>query len=77
MHIKDATLIVPKSELASHINGISANKIYDALPSKDESEAYAMVFKTETKVCIFIFKVTRDTLKALHYYNKNTVMIAL
>ncbi len=73
-HIKDVIAIAPREKIREHLNGIKPKKIYNALSSKHESDAYAIVFKKETKVCIFYLKATRDTVKALHYYNKNTVI---
>ncbi len=74
LHISDAIMIAPRDKIDLRNEGIRINKTYNALPSKSESDSYSAVFKKETKVCIFHFKVTRDTLKALHYYNKSTVI---
>ncbi len=74
LHIKEALAIVPHDQLREHIDGVKIKKAYNALPSKSESDAYSIVFEKETKVYIFNFKVTRDTLKALHYYNNTTVI---
>jgi hypothetical protein len=47
-------------------------KVYSAVPKKNENDTYGMLFKKNTKLYIFYFKATRDALKVLHYYNKNT-----
>ena len=70
LHIKDAIAIAPLCKIESY----PIQKTYNALPSKSETDSYAAVFKTETKICIFRFKATRDTIKALHYYNNNTIL---
>ena len=75
IHIKEALAIAPKERIAEEIGDLKIRKIYDALPSKNEPDAYAIAFKMETKVCVLYLKVTRDTAKALHYYNKNTILI--
>ncbi len=74
LHIKDALAIAPRDEIYRHSNGVKIEKSYNALPSKNETDAYAILFKKETKVCIFVFKVTRSTVKSLHYYNKTTTI---
>ena len=72
IHIADAKMIAPKSVLDSQ-KEIVPEKIYSAIPSKSETELYGIAFEKETKVCIFYFKVTRDTIKCLNYYNKSTI----
>lgn len=74
LHIKDAVAIAPIDKIQEQLNISKPEKVYNTLPSKNESDAYAILFKMERKVCIFYFKVTRDTLKALHYYNKATII---
>jgi len=75
IHIKDALLIAPRDEVMKETANLSP-KIYCALPSKAENEAYGIAFKKNAKVYIFVFKVTRDAMKSLHYYNTNTVIKA-
>ena len=72
IHISEADAVAPKSIIEEAFKS-SSPKIYNAVPSKAESDAYGIAFKTGTKVCILYFKVTRDTVKCLHYYNKATV----
>lgn len=74
LRIKDAIMIAPRDKIGDSLRDLKIEKAYNALPSKKEQDAYAIVFKKETKVCIFCFKVTRDTIKSLHYYNKNTII---
>ena len=74
LHIKEAIAIVPRDETPRYKAELKVKKTYNALPTKNEKDAYAIIFKKETKVCIFFLKVTRDTIKALHYYNKNTII---
>ncbi len=74
LHIKDAIAIAPRDKIGEYLKDLKIEKAYNALPSSKEQDAYAIIFKKETKVCIFYLKVTRDTLKALHYYNKSTII---
>ena len=74
LHIKDAIVIAPFGEISLYKSGVKIKKTYNALPSNNESDAYAIIFKKETKVYIFFFKATRDAIKALHYYNKATII---
>ena len=74
IHLKDAVAITPKEEIYAALSKTKVKKAYDVTPSKSEKDVYAIAFKEETKVYILYIKVTRDTLKALYYYNKNTIM---
>ena len=73
IHISEAMAIAPREKINELLKGVRIQKSFSALPSKSEKDAYAIVFKKETKVCILYLKVTRDTMKALYYYNKNTI----
>ena len=74
IHLKEALAIAPKEQIYKETRGLKIQKSYNALPTKHETDAYAIVFKKETKVCILYLKVTRATLKSLHYYNNNTIL---
>ena len=74
IHLKDAVCIAPCIEAQRHARDMKIKRAYTALPSKNESDAYGIIFEKNEKLSIFTFKVTRDTLKALCYYNKNTVI---
>ena len=66
--------IAPKERIGELLIGRKVEKIYNVLPSKSETEVYSIAFEKETKLYILNIKVTRDTTKALHYYNKNTII---
>jgi hypothetical protein len=74
IHLKDALAIAPRERIGTVLKETKIHKSFSALPSKSESEVYAIAFKKETKVYILHLKVTRDTVKALYYYNKNTII---
>ncbi len=70
LRIAEAESIAPLSELKDEVR--EAKKLYSALPSRNAADAYAIIFTQGGAKCAFIFKATRDALKILHFYNKNT-----
>ena len=74
IHIKDALAIAPRDEIYRHSDGVTIEKVYSALPSKNETDAYAILFRKKTKGCILFLKVTRDIIKSFSFYNKKTVI---
>lgn len=74
MHIADAKAIAPIEQFSEKSGAARTQKFFSAIPQRYAKDIYGMMFEMNGKVCIFKFKVTRETLKALKYYNSNTVV---
>ena len=71
IHINEAEAILPLADAKESIRDFSAQKVFNALPKKDDPDAYAMLYRDrEGKKCLFIFKATKEALHCMHIYNK-------
>jgi hypothetical protein len=77
IRIKDAVKIAPVSLCKDEISKISQSRIYDARPSCNAKNIYAVIYLKDGKECALLLQVTEKTLKAIRYYNDATVMANL
>ena len=77
LHIKicEAEYIIPLEESLDEIQQLGPKNVYSALPSKSSNDSYIIIFKGKDGTSsAFMFKATEKALKALKFYNKNTVI---
>lgn len=73
--ISDAEEIAPMNDIKDKIAAFSPNRIYSALPSKKNADAYAILYTDKQgKRCVFYFVATEASLKLLRIYNSKTVI---
>jgi hypothetical protein len=75
VRICDAKHIMPLESSIEIVKDFAVEKTYSALPATVTADPYLILFvDNDGKRCSFMFKATRDALKNLRFYNKNTVM---
>ena len=73
--ICSADFILPLETAIDEIKEYSPKNTYSAIPSSKSTDLYIMLYKDENgENSAFMFKATSDALKALKFYNKNTVI---
>ncbi len=73
IRISSADIIAPKDTLKEKIADWAPKKVYDALSSESDPDAYAILYKDQNVNCMFTFIATEQALKLMRLYNENTV----
>ena len=73
--ICDAEHILPLAEAETIMRDYAPKITYNALPSNQCTDAYAILYKDEMGTpCAFLFKATEQGLKSLRFYNSKTIV---
>ena len=72
--ISEAEAIIPIDTEGDKLRDFSPWKIYTAVPSKNSTDVYAVLFYNEKgKRCAFLFVATEEAVRLLAIYNSKTV----
>ena len=72
--ISEAEAIIPIDTEGDKLRDFSPRKIYTAVPSKNSTDVYAVLFYNEKgKRCAFLFVATEEAIRLLAIYNSKTV----
>ena len=75
LRICDADFIIPLETALEKIKEYAPKHTISALPTSHGTDSYIILYKnSEGEPSAFIFKATSEALKALKFYNKNTVI---
>lgn len=73
IRVSSAEKIAPVSDISDEISTFAPEVVYSALPSRNATDAYAVLYKNGSgKKCVFYFVATAQALKLLHFYNSRT-----
>lgn len=75
--LKDATKIAPVSMCWAELSNIKAKNVYNAMPSLECKNAYAVIYAEDGVQKAVLLQVIARIQKALRYYNENTVLTEL